>query len=260
MQTKKTLFIFSFFMMVSYSNAQQNRYEPANFIKDIDTLKYRILYPNDFSESKQYPVLFFLHGAGERGNENNKQLVHGSALFAAEENLEKFPAIIIFPQCATNDFWSNAKVNRNKKPISLDFNYRRKPTKAMTLVMDLVEETVAKPYVKKDQVYVMGLSMGGMGTFEILHRKPNTFAAAIAICGGGQAKGAKEFFTTPLWVFHGANDDVVHPKLSVEMVSALLKYGGKPKFTLYDKANHNSWDPAFAEPDLLAWLFSNKLK
>tara|TARA_R110002012_G_scaffold263456_1_gene446287 strand:- start:122988 stop:123770 length:783 start_codon:yes stop_codon:yes gene_type:complete len=260
MQNKIVLIAIVFFTIVAQSYAQENVYAEASFIKELDTLKYRILYPKNFSDTNKYPVVFFLHGAGERGEDNQKQLVHGSGLFSKAENLENFPAIIIFPQCATEDYWSNAKVKRNKRPFRLKFNYNRKPTKAMTLMMDLVDETLAKPFVKADQVYVMGLSMGGMGTFELLHRKPTVFAAAIAICGGGQAKGAKDFFDTPLWVFHGANDDVVNPELSIEMVSALLKYGGKPKFTMYDKANHNSWDPAFAEPDLLPWLFSNKLK
>ncbi len=259
MQIKKLSIWLFFFGISFYSPAQESEFSKATFVKNLDTLKYRILYPQDFSDTNKYPVIFFLHGAGERGEDNEKQLVHGSRLFLRQENLEQFPAIVVFPQCGTNDYWSNAKVNRNKRPIKLKFNYRRKPTKAMSLVLDLVEEIVGKPYVKEDQVYVIGLSMGGMGTYELLYRKPTVFAAAIAICGGGQAKGAKEFFKTPLWAFHGANDDVVNPQLSLEMVSRVLKYGGKPKLTMYDNANHNSWDPAFAELDFLSWLFSNKL-
>ena len=105
----------------------------------------------------------------------------------------------------------------------------------------------------------MGLSMGGMGTFELLSRKPNTFAAAVPICGGGDPESVSMYAQTiPLWVFHGAQDNVVNPLQSMEMVSALLNSGAHPRFTLYDFANHNSWDPAFAEPDLLPWLFSNR--
>ena len=99
--------------------------------------------------------------------------------------------------------------------------------------------------------------MGGMGTFEILYRKPETFAAAFAICGGGNAETVSKYASnTPLWVFHGAKDDLVDPQLSIAMVSADLKAGGKPNFNLYADANHNSWDSAFAEPQLLPWLFS----
>jgi predicted peptidase len=107
----------------------------------------------------------------------------------------------------------------------------------------------------------MGLSMGGMGTFELLSRKPDVFAAAVAICGGGDPDSVTEYASeVPLWAFHGAKDNVVAPQQSITMVSALLKEGGLPRFTLYDDADHNSWDPAFAEPGLLPWLFSHSLK
>jgi predicted peptidase len=127
----------------------------------------------------------------------------------------------------------------------------------MALVMDLMDKMVEKPFVKTNQVYVMGLSMGGMGTFEIIYRKPELFAAAIPICGGANPESALAYAKSiPLWVFHGAKDDVVDPNLSINMVSKILNNGGFPRFTLYDFANHNSWDPALAEPELLTWLFS----
>ena len=241
--------------------AQKEAYQKEMYLKGVDTLNYRIMYPKDFSVEKEYPVVFFLHGAGERGSDNEKQLVHGSTLFLKEENLNKFPAIIVFPQCPTEDYWSNAKVNRKKRPVSFKYKNRKKPTEALGLVMDLVDETIEKPYVKKDQVYVMGLSMGGMGTFEMLYRKPNIFAAAIPICGGGDPKGTKEYAAkVPLWIFHGAKDDVVSPHLSIKMADKIIENGGHPNLTIYSDANHNSWDAAFAETELLTWLFSNKLK
>lgn len=215
--------------------------------------------PKNFSKDHQYPLVLFLHGAGERGSDNEKQLVHGSKLFANQQNMENYPAIVVFPQCSKNDYWSNVDVDRSNYPIRLKFKYDDGPTKPMQLVMDLMDEMLEKPYVDHNQIYIMGLSMGGMGTFELIHRKPKTFAAAIPICGGGDTSSVSNYATTlPIWVFHGAQDNVVDPQLSINMVSAILKEGGFPKFTLYDFANHNSWDPAFAEPKLLSWLFSNK--
>ena len=235
----------------------QELYEAKTFINNADTLNYRIMYPKDFSEDKQYPLVLFLHGAGERGSNNALQLVHGSKLFANDQNREAFPAIVIFPQCPQDDYWANASVDRTTQPLTLKFPNGGEPTKALSLVIQLMDDMVAKPFVAKQQVYVGGLSMGGMGTFEILYRKPELFAAAFAICGGGNTEAAKAYATTiDLWVFHGAKDDVVTPQLSMDMVSAILNYGGKPNFTLYADANHNSWDPAFAEPKLLPWLFS----
>lgn len=223
-----------------------------------DTLNYRMLLPKNFDDTKQYPLVLFLHGAGERGSDNKKQLVHGSELFLNEKNRDSFPAILIFPQCPKDDYWSKLEADRSTRPITFKYKYNEEPTKAMSLVINLMDGLVERPFVKTDQVYVMGLSMGGMGTFEIIHRKPEMFAAAVPICGGGDPLSVSNYAKSiPLWVFHGAKDDVVNPILSINMVSAILKEGGFPKFTLYDFANHNSWDPAFAEDELLSWIFSN---
>ena len=112
--------------------------------------------------------------------------------------------------------------------------------------------------IEKKQVYVGGLSMGGMGTFEMVKRNPKVFAAAIPICGGGNTAWVNQLKKSKWWIFHGAKDDVVPPYLSQQMADALKANGASVKFTLYPNANHNSWDAAFAEPDLLTWLFSQK--
>lgn len=239
-------------------HAQDSVYKAENFIQNQDTLQYRILFPKDFDETIQYPLVLFLHGAGERGNDNIKQLTHGSKLFANDMNRGAFPAIVIFPQCPQEDYWSNVTLDRSTNPISFKFPLNEPPTKDLNLVMLLMEDYLSQPYVNKEKIYVGGLSMGGMGTFEILSRKPDMFAAAFSICGGGNPEAVETYANkTNLWVFHGANDDIVNPQLSVDMVSAYLKAGGKPNFTLYAEDNHNSWDSAFAEPKLLTWLFSN---
>lgn len=255
----KELSVLVFICITGILMAQNdNLYQKEYYINQSDTLQYRIMMPKDFDDSKQYPVLLFLHGAGERGSDNKVQLVHGSKLFASKENREKFPAIVIFPQCPKNSYWANATVDRSTKPIKLKFPLNIEPTKPLSLVMQLMDEISAKPYVNKQQIYVGGLSMGGMGTFEIVYRKPQFFAAAISICGAGNPEATKVYAkTTPFWVFHGANDDVVNPISSVNMVEGILKNGGKPNFTLFGKDNHNSWDSTFAEPQLLPWLFSN---
>ena len=124
-----------------------------------DTLNYRMLLPKNFDESKTYPVVLMLHGAGERGNDNKKQLAHGSQLFLNETTRDSLPAIVIFPQCPSGDYWSKLEADRSTKPITFNYKYKDAPTTAMALVMDLMDELVAQPYVKADQVYAMGLSM-----------------------------------------------------------------------------------------------------
>ena len=259
--TKRVLFFLMFLACTLVSAQWQSKYEAKMLIDGSDTLRYRIMYPKNFKEDGSYPVVLFLHGAGERGNDNERQLWNGGKLFATDYLQEKYPAIVIFPQCPTDSYWASVDVDRSSYPINLDFKYSDGPTKTMQMVMDLLETTIQQPYSKDDQIYLMGLSMGGMGTFELLNRKPDTFAAAVPICGGGEPGSVANYAkNTPLWVFHGAQDNVVHPLKSMEMVSALLKAGVYPKFTMYDFANHNSWDPAFAEPDLLPWLFSHVKK
>jgi predicted peptidase len=238
--------------------AQEQFYSKDSFNNGKDTLKYRVLWPDDFSENKSYPLVLFLHGAGERGSDNKAQLTHGSTLFTTPENRADYPAIVIFPQCPRDDYWSNVDIDRSGEGVKLEFNTGKEPTVALSLVMQLLEKELKKSYVDKDRVYVAGLSMGAMGTFEILSRMPQTFAAAIPICGGGNTALAEKYSDVPLWVFHGAKDNVVNPLYSMEMVEALLKAGGHPNFTLYEDANHNSWDSAFAEPEFLPWMFSKE--
>ena len=255
---KNALILFLVCLSNTLIAQHEELYSKKYYINQSDTLQYRIMMPKDFDNSKQYPVILFLHGAGERGNDNKAQLVHGSKLFASEENRTNFPAIVVFPQCPKNSYWANAKIDRSTKPLKIEFPLDIKPTKPLRLVMQLMKEISSKPYVNKSKIYVGGLSMGGMGTFEIVYRRPKLFAAAFSICGAGNPKATKVYAkTTPFWIFHGANDDVVNPLSSLEMVSGILKNGGKPNFTLYAKDNHNSWDSAFSEPELLPWLFSN---
>ena len=237
-------------------------YQQKWFIRGTDTLPYRLLLPENYDSTKQYPVILFLHGAGERGRDNERQLTHGGKLFLQDDVRKKYPAIVVFPQCSFTSFWSNVQFKldtTSKKRIGFDFQESGEPTSAMKLAMGMFEGILKDYPVKTDQVYVMGLSMGGMGTFEIVRRMPNTFAAAIPICGGANPNTAKELRKTAWYIIHGAKDDVVPPKYSEDMVVALRKfYGVEMEYLVFPNANHNSWDPAFAEPGLLPWLFKQR--
>jgi predicted peptidase len=234
-------------------------FEKHVLIQNTDTLPYRLLLPENYDASKKYPLIFFMHGAGERGNDNEKQLVHGAGLFLREDVRKDFPAIIVFPQCPTNSFWSSVKIDTDKSgKRSFGFNKNAEPSIAMKMANDLLHQIIKQYPIQKKKVYVGGLSMGGMGTFELAWRNPKLFAAAFPICGGGDPATAKSIRKIEWWVFHGAKDDVVPPSYSETMVNALKAAKADVRFTLYPNANHNSWDPAFAEPQLLPWLFSQK--
>ncbi|MES2646952.1 MAG: alpha/beta hydrolase-fold protein [Bacteroidota bacterium] len=232
------------------------------FIRGNDSMQYRMLLPRDYDSSKKYPLVLFLHGAGERGNDNIKQLTHGSQLFLQGTARRRFPAIVVFPQCPETDYWSNVQIATEKKTNKRSFVFQAggEPTKAMDLTMELQKNLMQTMPVDSSKIYVMGLSMGGMGTFEIVRRMPTVFAAAIPICGGADSSTAKDIKKTAFWIFHGANDDVVPVKFSENMVSALQGFYNRAdmQYTVYSGIGHNSWDRAFAEPELLRWLFAQR--
>lgn len=249
-------------MLVSIAGYAQDLslYEKHWHINGTDTLPYRLLLPENYDASKKYPLIFFMHGAGERGNDNQKQLVHGAKLFLKEDVRKNFPAIVVFPQCSENSFWSNVDIAMKDGKRVFNFKEDGEPTISMKLAQELLYKILKDYPISKKQVYVGGLSMGGMGTFEIVRRNPKIFAAAFPICGGANPTTASKLKKTKWWVFHGGKDDVVLPANSEVMVDALKKIKASVKYTLYPNANHNSWDPAFAEPELLSWLFKQKRK
>lgn len=260
----KKLFLYGIFAFVSVAATAQtvSPFEKHVFVHDGDTLPYRLLLPLNYDSAKSYPLVLFLHGAGERGNDNEKQLSHGSSLFLRDSIRRDYPAIVVFPQCPVNSFWANIsrKNDTARKTTSFGFDASQQPTAAMGLLLKLYEHLKSAYNVNPEKVYVGGLSMGGMGTFEIANRLPHTFAAAFAICGGGDTTTAKNMTDTGWWIFHGLKDDIVNPQLSRNMATALKRAGAEVKLTLYPDDNHNSWDSTFGEPDLIPWLFGHTLK
>lgn len=254
--------IISLLIVISSSAQDTSPYKKAVFVKDNDSLNYRIMYPTNYDVNKKYPVILLLHGAGERGNDNELQLKWGSSLFADSANRAKYPAFVIFPQCPQNDFWAKIRIDTTVKDSlgSFRFDSEGPASKAMGMVENLIDSFSKTPQVNKHKIYVGGLSMGGMGTFEILWRKPGFFAAAFPICGGGDPSKvtlyAKKF---PIWVFHGGSDPVVPVGNSRRMVNALKAAGARVKYSEYPGVAHDSWIKAFAEPTLFSWLFDQKL-
>lgn len=234
-------------------------YEKKEFTQKGKTMPYRLLMPKNYQPEKEYPLILVLHGAGERGNDNEAQLTHGAKLFLDEEYREKYPAFVLFPQCPTDDFWSNVAVKtQSDGSRTFDFQNGGNPTPAMVSLQALLNDFIKNHPVDKDRIYVGGLSMGGMGTFELVYRNPELFAAAFPICGGANPEIAAKIRGVDWWVFHGGDDQVVPVEFSQKMVAALNQQGAKVKFSYYPGVNHNSWDNAFAEKELLPWLFSHQ--
>jgi predicted peptidase len=236
-------------------------FEKKEFFYNGNTLPYRILYPANYDKNKKYPLLLFLHGAGERGKDNEKQLGHGGKLFITEDSRKNFPAIVVLPQCPEESFWAVTRIDRSVQPFKIDFDYTAQPNWPLAAANELVKKIITEGSVDKSRVYITGLSMGGMGTFESVYRNPDLYAAALPICGGGDvASYDRRVSKTAFWVFHGAADAVVNVKLSQEMVGKLKALKAEVKYSEYPGVNHNSWDNAFAEKDYLSWMLSHKRK
>ena len=229
------------------SFSQSSLFSIENYVNDTgDTLKYRQLI-SDYDPVSKYPLVIFLHGSGERGEDNESQLKWGVMNFASDQNMKKHPSIVVAPQCPKNMSWGNFSYE--------DMQLQPTPTKPMKLLMELINQAILKLPVDTDRIYITGLSMGGYGTFDAISRYPNLFAAAVPVCGGGDVSKAPAISNIPIWIFHGALDGAVSPVLSQNMVEALTQAGAHPGYTQYPEVGHFSWIAAYSDDMMMEWLF-----
>lgn len=261
MYLKKIISILTLLICNHFSHAQDfSAYKKALFIRGIDTLRYRILYPEGYESQKSYPLVVFLHGAGERGNDNEHQLDLGASLFLRDSLRNQFPAIVVFPQCPFDSTWNRFTVPSDTTEAynrSLDTSAPTTPERLIKLVMDSLSEN---KIVDKKRIYIGGLSLGAFGTYDLVIHYPYYFAAAFAICGQANVRlFTEKAANVPIWIFHGDIDNVIPVQPDRDLYKALKKAGAKNlKYIEYPGVMHNSWINAFAEPALFPWLFSFK--
>lgn len=211
-----------------------------------------IKLPETNSSAAQYPLIIFLHGSGERGTQNHEQMRNGVHAFCEEWVREKYPHYLLVPQCPPDQRWGGT----SKDWQSL---FQEEPTIPGRMVLELVEKMIQEhPDIDPKRVYITGLSMGGFGTFDLLMRRPDLFAAGLPVCGGGDPRYADKIKDIPLWVLHGGLDDVVLPRCSRRIVEALEKVGGKVKYTEYSTMYHDVWNVVYYNPAVLEWLFAQR--
>lgn len=205
------------------------------------TLDYWQYVPDEADADEQLPLLLFLHGAGERGDDLNKVLAWGPPKRIANPGATgiwaDFPAIVIAPQCPDGRWW--------------DIN-------TLIALLDHAERTLP---VDQDRIFVTGLSMGGYATWALADRQPDRFAAIVPICGGYPHHpyvASTTLASMPIWAFHGDADDIVPLRATTEPIEAIRQAGGKPKLTVYPGVGHVSWVPAYDTPELWEWLFEQR--
>lgn len=240
---------------------------PSFFVKTFrdshgHVLPYRFLVPSDHAERSDkavrepspglIPLVLTLHGAGERGEDNSAQLRNGVAeLLGSQTAAARFPCLFVVPQCATRYRWVERDWRAEHHDLPED------PSVPLSAVVELLEELRGKYPIDLRRVYLIGLSMGGFGVWDLLIRWPDRFAAAVVICGGADENAVGAARDVPVWVFHGTADPEVCVARSRGAVGALRAAGGAPRYQEYSGVGHDSWVNAFAEPDLLPWLFSH---
>jgi predicted peptidase len=244
--------VFAFVLCINAESifSQSLRFSFNKYIDKGDTLNYRQLYP-DSDTLRKYPLVIFLHGSGERGNDNDAQLKWGVMNFATDQNMMLHPALVIAPQCPEKMSWSNFSREKN----STEMRLQPTPTRPMELLIGLIHQLIKTMPVDSNRIYITGLSMGGYGTYDAIERYPNLFAAAVPVCGGGDVSKASSIAHIPIWIVHGAEDPAVNPLYSLDMLQALTKAGTHPGFTQYPEVGHFSWLGAYSDPLIMEWLF-----
>lgn len=256
---KNVLVIVLLLMAGNLLQAQENMIDMSLFeshchIDGNDTLPYR-LYRSEKADTmtEAMPFVIFLHGAGERGNDNCMQLKHCIKYFLDDTVTSHYPFLLMAPQCPNESRWADTDWSLHEHKMD------SVPTAELRGVMAVLDSLIDAGAVDSTRVYVCGISMGGFGTWDALQRWPEKFAAAIPICGGGDPAHANFMKDIPIYIFHGMRDGVVLPSRSKQMFDALVGAGNtKVILVTYPELGHPCWNEAFSTPGLFQWLFEKK--
>ena len=223
--------------------------------KDVEPVEfaYRLLGPASITPGTRYPLVIFLHGAGERGNDNLSQLKYFPTWMAEQSARQAHPCFVLAPQCRDEQKWVDVDWSKiESTPQSPT------PTVDMLAVIAALEDTLQREPIDPARIYLTGLSMGGYGSWDLAARMPDRFAAVLPICGGGDEATAAKIKDLPIWCFHGDADTAVRVERSRTMIEALRAAGGAPTYSELAGVGHDSWTPAYRDPDVLTWLFAQK--
>jgi len=197
---------------------------------------YAVWVPVDYASDRRWPVILFLHGKGECGDDGRLHTTVGLGK-AIRAHPERFPALVVMPQMPVGHRWEGTM---------------------QTLALAALEQTLTEYDVDHGRIVLTGLSLGGFGTWSLGARHPERFCALVPVCGGGASADAGQLARLPIWCFHGEADPVVPVQHSREMVEAVRKAGGRIRYTELRSVTHNAWDPAYGDPDVVAWMLAQR--
>lgn len=215
-----------------------------------ESTPYCLILPENYNPKKQYPLILFLHGGGERGVDNHSQMKYVSGLFFDKQFRKNMPCLILLPQCPDGEYWVN--VDR----INWKFPEKTTEKEQLNSVVELIGKLVDNKKVDPRQISAVGLSMGGMAVLNLVRDYPDLLRSAISVCGATNIEALKKAeVKTPVWFIHGDSDPVVPAYFSREAYAVMKEKNDNCRYTEYQKTMHDSWSKAFAEPDFLSWLF-----
>jgi predicted peptidase len=243
-------------MMIGASAASEAQYTVDGFAartlvgSNGMVMPYRLFIPDEKKRTQPLPAIIYLHGAGGIGTDNFKQIAGGNStgthLWVTPEMQARHSAFVIAPQMAPGNVWDNRRAEGLAPSAQL--------------VIELLEQLSREFAIDRNRIYVTGQSLGGYGTWDLITKRPDLFAAAVPLCGIGTPSRASAVRDMPIWVFHGAKDDLVPVTASREMVAALKAVGSTVRYTEYADVGHGVWERAYAEPELPNWLFAQRRK
>jgi predicted peptidase len=224
-----------------------------------ETMGYRLFVPDGYDATRSYPLVLFLHGAGERGTDNEVQLTanQGATVWATPEEQAKHPAFVLAPQSGGSPRtlgWTSLAKHGQNAPFD--------PQKELVTAYDILQHVKGEYHVDSRRLYVTGVSLGGFGAYAMAIAHPEEFAAVVPICGGGDPARLAAIAKIPIWIFHAAKDPTVRVGYSRNSVAALKRAGGHPRYTEYPAdayfypSEHFSWTSAYATVEMRDWLFA----
>jgi predicted peptidase len=216
-------------------------------------LPYRLFVPSGCTPQSPCGLLVFLHGAGERGNDNSAQLQNDALTLTAPEAQAGHPTIVVYPQCPARMQWVNVDWTAGTYALG-----RTPPSRPMAAVLKLLSALKAQHPVDPARLLVTGLSMGGYGTWDLVARHPTLFAGALPLCGGGDPTQAPALRDLPVWAFHGDRDQAVPVRGSRKMIEALRQAGGTPRYTEVSGGGHDVWTVAYRDVEVVRWLLAQR--
>jgi predicted peptidase len=215
-----------------------------------------ILKPKEIKPGEKYPLVVFLHGAGERGSDGWAQTKYLPTWMARPEMRAKYPCFLIAPQCPANEKWVDVPWDsKTSQPMP------KNPSPAMRNTMDLIDRVIQSEPINTKRIYLTGLSMGGYGVWDLAMRMPDRFAAIAPLCGGGDESKAALLIHVPILCYHGAIDPAVPVERSRRMIGAIRAVGGHPKYVELPGVGHDCWTTAYTDPGgVVPWMFEQKKK